>query len=205
MHGKRFNQVYKNKYGGKMIELKNPKNYLAPFPVALVTSRLKENNVEKDNIIAISWAGNVENNPGIINIVIGKGKYSGKLIKLSKEFGVCIPVSSHVKEIDICGSKHGDRVDKFELTNFTRFEAVSINVPLIKECPINMECVLENVIPFEKHEMFIGKIIKTHAEEKCLDDKGRIDFSKIDILANVNDEYWTLGKKLGDLLYTLKK
>lgn len=90
---------------------------------------------------------------------------------------MCIPTSGYVKEIDICGSTYGNKVDKFELTKFSRFEASSINVPLIKECPVNMECVLEEVVPF----------------------------SKINILAYVNDEYWTLGKKLGNLLFTRKK
>ncbi|MCE5329076.1 flavin reductase family protein [bacterium] len=171
----------------------------------MVTARLEENNIKKDNIIAISWTGTCDSNPDLININIGKGKYSGKIIKLSKEFGVCIPTSGYVKEIDICGSTYGNKVDKFELTKFSRFEASSINVPLIKECPVNMECVLEEVVPFESHEMFIGRIVKTHVDENCLDDKGKIDFNKIDILAYVNDEYWTLGKKLGNLLFTRKK
>lgn len=187
-----------------MVELKNVKNYLAPFPVILVTTRLEENNVKKDNIIAISWTCTCDNNPNLVNINIGKGKYSGKIIKLSKEFGVCIPTSKYVKEIDICGSSHGNKVDKFELTKFSRFEADSINVPLIKECPINMECVLEEVVPFESHEMFIGRIVGTHVDNSCLDSNGKINFSKIDILAYVNDEYWTLGKKIGNLLFTIK-
>ena len=187
------------------MELQNIKNYLAPFPVTLVTSRLEENYEKKDNIIAISWTGTCDNNPNLININIGKGKYSGKVIKLSKEFGVCIPTSKYVKEIDICGSEHGNKVDKFELTKFTRLKASLINVPLIKECPINMECVLEEVVSFENHEMLIGRIVKTHVDENCLDDKGRISFDKIDILAYVNDEYWTLGKRLGKLLFTKKK
>lgn len=188
-----------------MIDLKNVKNYLAPFPVALVTTRLEENNIKKDNIIAISWTGTCDNSPHRININIAKGKYSGNIIKLTKEFGICMPTAKYVKEIDICGSMHGNKVDKFELTKFSRFEASLINVPLIKECPINMECVLEEVVPFEAHEMFIGRIVKTHVDENCLDEKGKVDFSKIDILAYVNDEYWTLGKKLGDLFFTRKK
>ncbi|MHB8279786.1 MAG: hypothetical protein ACYDIA_19355 [Candidatus Humimicrobiaceae bacterium] len=53
--------------------------------------------------------------------------------------------------------------------------------------------------------MFIGRIVKTHVDENCLDEKSKVDFGKIDILAYVNDEYWTLGKKLGDLLFTRKK
>ncbi|MCL4386375.1 MAG: flavin reductase family protein [Actinobacteria bacterium] len=188
-----------------MIELKNVKNYLAPLPVILITSRLQEGNINKDNIAAISWAGICDNTPHLININIAKGKYSGQIIKMTKEFGVCIPTSKHIKEIDICGSTHGNAVNKFEITGFTSFEAKLINVPLIQECPINMECTLEDVISFESHEMFTGKIIKTYVDENILDANGKPDFGKIDLLAYLNDEYWTLGRKLGNLFYTGKK
>jgi flavin reductase (DIM6/NTAB) family NADH-FMN oxidoreductase RutF len=188
-----------------MIELENVKNYLGPLPVILVTTGIEENKTRKDNIIPISWTGIIENSPHLISINIAKGKYSGSIIKITKEFGLCIPTAKHIKEIDICGCTHGNKVDKFELSKFTRFEASSINAPLIMECPINMECVLEDIIPFESHEMFIGRIIKTHADESCLDEKGKADFGKIDILAYLNYEYWTLGRKLENLFFTRKK
>ena len=188
-----------------MIELKTVKNYLAPLPVILVTSRLQENNIKKDNIIAISWAGICDHAPHLININIAKGRYSGKIIKLTREFGVCMPTSKYIKEIDLCGTTHGNKVNKFELTKFTSFEAKTINVPLINECPINMECTLEDVVSFESHEMLIGKIVKTHIDENYIEDKGNPDFAKIGIVAYLNSEYWTLGKKIEDLFFTLKK
>ena len=129
--------------------LKNVKNFLAPLPVVLVTLRSREGSEIADNIIPISWTGIIEHAPHMLNINISRGKYSAKVIKKAGQFGVCIPGSKYMKEIDICGTTHGDKTDKFQLTGFEKFEAAEIDVPLIKQCPVNMECVLEDTKSFK--------------------------------------------------------
>ncbi len=32
--------------------------------------------------------------------------------------------------------------------------------PMIKQCPINMECKLIQIVDFPKHDIFIGEIVK---------------------------------------------
>ncbi|MBA7491689.1 hypothetical protein ES702_02237 [subsurface metagenome] len=188
-----------------MVALEKIKNFLAPLPVILVTTRLRKSDRNIDNIIPLSWVGTIDFNPHLININISKGKYSGNVIRETKQFGVCIPTSKHLKQVDICGCTHGDKVDKFKLVNFSKLESEEINVPLIKECPIRMECKLEKIIPFGTHEMFVGKIVKTHIGDKYILECNEPDFGKIDILCYVNDEYWTLDKKLENLFFTKKK
>ena len=70
-----------------MVALKKVMNYIAPLPVILVTTRLEKDGKNYDNIIPISWAGIIEHSPHMININISKGKYSGTVIKKTKEFG----------------------------------------------------------------------------------------------------------------------
>jgi len=193
------------KGGFIMVTLKSVKNFLSPLPVILVTTRILEDSKAKDNIIPLSWVGTVDYNPHLININISKGKYSGNIIKKTRQFGVCIPTSKYLEQVDICGCTHGDKVDKFKLTNFSKFDAEEINVPLIKECPINMECKLEDIIPFETHEMFIGKIVKTHIEDGYILEDSKPDFKKIDMLCYINNEYWTLGRRVENLFFTKKK
>lgn len=184
-----------------MVTLEKTKNFLTPLPVVLVTVREIEDEKVKDNIIPLSWVGIVDSNPTLVNINISKGKYSGNIIKKTREFGICVPTSKYLEKVDICGCTHGDKVDKFKLTGFSRFDAGEINVSLIKECPINMECTLEDIIPFKTHEMFIGKIVKTHIDDRYLLENGKPDFKKIDLLCYVDDEYWTLDKKVEELFF----
>ncbi|MFO7929214.1 MAG: flavin reductase family protein [Candidatus Humimicrobiaceae bacterium] len=179
-----------------MVTTKEPKSFLAPLPVVLVTTR-----GSKDNIVALSWVGIHENKPPMLNINISKGKYSAGIIKETRQFGVCIPRKENIREVDICGSTHGDRVDKFSLTGFSKLEAERINVPLLKECPVRMECTLEKIIPFSSHDMFIGKVVLTHIED-AYEKGGKPDYSKLDMLCYVGGQYWSLGEKKENLFYT---
>jgi len=185
-----------------MTILKNIKNFLAPLPVVLVTVRSREKEKVSDNIIPISWTGIVEHAPHMLNINISKGKYSAEVIKRSKQFGVCIPGAEYLKQIDMCGTVHGDKTDKFELTGFEKYKASIIDVPLIKQCSVNMECVLEDIVSFRSHEMFIGKIVATHIDESYMDTSGEPDYKKMDILCYVNGYYWTLGEIKKRLYFT---
>ncbi|HAJ95964.1 MAG TPA: hypothetical protein DCP02_07005 [Actinobacteria bacterium] len=188
--------------GGSMAVLKRVKNFLAPLPVVLVTTRLKQKSGVSDNIIPISWTGIVESAPHMVNINISRGKYSGKVIRKTREFAIAIPGAKNLKEVDICGTVHGDKTDKFELTGLEKFEAAEIDVPLIKQCPINMECRLENIVSFKSHDMYIGRIVSTHIDDDYIDKDGEPDFKKIDILCYVNGDYWTMGKRVVKLFFT---
>jgi len=185
-----------------MVLLKSVKNYLAPLPVVLVTTRYREKESVSDNIIPISWAGIVESAPHMININISRGKYSWEIIKKTKQFAVAIPGARSIREVDICGTTHGDKVDKFSMTGFEKMDAAIVDVPLIKQCPINMECTLEDIISFESHDMFIGKIEATHIDQAFTDKEGEPDFKKIGILCYANGDYWGLGEKLEKLFFT---
>jgi len=182
--------------------LKNVKNFLAPLPVVLVTLRSGKGQEISDSIIPISWAGIVEHAPHMLNINISRGKYSAKVIRETGQFGVCIPGAQYMKQVDICGTVHGDKTDKFQLTGFEKYEAREIDAPLIRQCPINMECVLEDTISFKSHDMFVGKIVATHIDEKYMDENGEPDYGKIDILCYANGCYWTMGEMKERLYYT---
>lgn len=178
---------------------------MLPLPVTLVTCRSKKENESTDNIIPLAWVGIVEHHPQLISIIIGKGKYSARTIEKTREFGIGLATVDMMEKVDSCGHTHGDKVDKFKMTGFTKVAAQKIDVSLIKECPICMECVVEKVIPFEMHEMFIGKILATHINDKYLLDGEEPDIKKMDILCYVNDQYWSLGKKLENLGYSKNK
>ncbi len=185
-----------------MVQLE-PKNLIIPLPVTLVTVRLRDNGSVKDNIIPLSWVNNLDSDPDLVSIVLSKDKYSGKVIKKSRHFGMAIPGASLMEKVDLCGSTHGDQVDKFKAAGLSTFEAKAIDVPLILECPINMECVLEQIYPFGGHEMYAAKVVATHVDERFMADS-KPDFSKIDPLCFVDGQYWTLGKKMEELFFTSK-
>src|SRR5665811_456265 len=71
--------------------------------------------------------------------------------------------------------------------------------PMIKECPVNLECRLIQTVPLPTNALFIGEIVGAYADGRVLKD-GKPDFVKIDplFLTMPDNRYWTLGKYAGD-------
>ncbi len=166
-----------------------------PCPVVLVTS---VNTEGKPNIITLAWAGTVCSEPPTLALGIRPTRYSYKLIKEQKEFVVNIPTAKILKESDYCGVISGKTVDKFSETQLTQEKATKVKAPLIRECPVNLECILKDVNPLGAHDIFLGEIVQVHVDEDILDDRGNIDFKKADPFVFNQGEYWNIHTKLGN-------
>lgn len=173
---------------------KNPWPALFPCPVILVTCTDSKG---KSNIITLAWTGIACSDPPTISVSIRPHRYSSKIIEESGEFVVNIPTIEILKETDFCGIVSGKEMDKFAETQLTKEPAEKVKPPLIKECPINIECSLKKKIPLGVHDMFLGEIIRVHIEQKILNKDGKIDFTKISPVAYNQGEYWSLDKKIG--------
>jgi len=178
---------------------KKPYTALFPCPVVLVTCVDSEG---KPNIITLAWVGTVCSEPPIIALGIRPTRYSHKLIKETKQFVVNIPPAKLLHETDYCGVTSGRNVDKFSEAKLTAEKADKVKPPLIRECPVNLECLLKDVIPLGAHDMFLGEIVQVHIDEDILDENGNIDFSKADPFVFNVGEYWSINKKIGAYGFT---
>jgi flavin reductase (DIM6/NTAB) family NADH-FMN oxidoreductase RutF len=178
---------------------KKPFTALFPCPVVLVTC---VDSKREPNIITLAWAGTVCSEPPTIALGIRPIRYSHKLIKSTKEFVVNIPTSKILKETDFCGVTSGRELDKFSKTKLTQEPADKVKPPLIRECPVNIECKLKDRIPLGTHDLFLGEILQVHVDQQILDEKGNIDFTKADPFTYNQDEYWGLNKKIGTYGFT---
>ena len=59
-------------------------------------------------------------------------------------------------------------IDKFAETGLTPEPAIHVKPPLIKECPVNLECKVIGVISLGSHDLFVGDALAMHAEEEIL-------------------------------------
>ena len=164
------------------------KNCLYPMPTTLVGANVNG----KPNYITIAHVGIMD--PGSISLGMNKAHYTNGGIKENGTFSVNIPSVGMVKETDYCGLVSGKRVDKAEL--FEDFYGKLGTAPMIRECPINMECRLIQTVDFPRHDIFVGEIVETYCDEQCLTD-GVVDLSKVrPILFAMNDRgYWKLGER----------
>lgn len=181
---------------------KNPWTALFPCPVVLVTCLDNDGN---PNIITLAWVGTVCSEPPIIAVGIRPTRYSHGLIKSNKEFVVNIPTTKILRESDYCGVSSGKNIEKFTETKLTKQKAENVKSPLIKECPVNIECKLKEVIPLGAHDLFLGEIVQVHVDNEIMDEKGNIDFKKADPFVFNQGEYWSINKKLGNYGFSKKK
>jgi flavin reductase (DIM6/NTAB) family NADH-FMN oxidoreductase RutF len=94
---------------------------------------------------------------------------------------------------DYCGIVSGKKTDKSKVFNL--FYGELKTAPMIKDCPLNVECKLMEIVESESNEIFIGEIVGTYTEEKFLSD-GKLDFRKMKplILSQPDTSYWRLGE-----------
>lgn len=164
------------------------KNCLYPMPTTLVGANVNG----KPNFITIAHVGIMD--LGSISLSMGKMHYTNAGIKENGTFSVNIPSIEMVKETDYCGLVSGKDVAKAEL--FEIFYGKLETAPMIKECPISMECRLIKTVDLPNHDVFIGEIVETYCDEQCLAD-GIVDYSKVRPILFVmsGGSYWKLGER----------
>ncbi|KPJ61338.1 MAG: flavin reductase [Planctomycetes bacterium DG_23] len=180
---------------------KKPTTALYPLPAVLVTC---VDEAGKPNIITIAWAGVVCSQPPMVSIAIRPHRYSHPLIAASGEFVVNIPGEELLRQTDGCGMVSGRDVDKFEKFGLTPEPGSKTKVPLIKECPVCLECKVTERLSLGTHDLFIGEVLAVHIEEGVLDEKGGIDFAKARPITftGTGAQYWNLKEKIGHYGFT---
>jgi flavin reductase (DIM6/NTAB) family NADH-FMN oxidoreductase RutF len=165
---------------------------LYPNPVVLASC----SNGNKDNILTLAWVGTVCSDPPMISISIRPARFSHQIIKDSNEFVLNIPTSSQVGICDYCGAHSGRDGDKFEALGLSREKPSVIKTALIKECPINIECRVRQVIPLGAHDLFIGEVVCVNVDEELIYEDGDIDYDQLDIISHCMGNYFK-NEKIG--------
>ena len=132
-------------------------------------------------------------------------RYSHELIMQTREFVINLPVASIIRAIDYCGVKSGREENKFETCRFTPEAASLVAPPLIAECPLSVECRVEQVIPLGSHDMFLAEIVAVDVDESLLDERGRLNLAKAGLAAYAHGEYFALGKRIGTFGFSVRK
>jgi flavin reductase (DIM6/NTAB) family NADH-FMN oxidoreductase RutF len=181
-----------------------PSISLYPTPVILVTSVDDDG---KPNIITLAWTGVLCSEPPQIGISMTPARYSHNLIRKSGQFVVNVPTSDILKEVDYCGSVSGRKADKFKETGLTPIKANKVEPPVIKECPISMECMVKNIVQLGSHDLFVGEIVSVGSDEKLVQNGHRQDLTEFKsiVFSPLDDGYYSLGKLLGKMGFSRKK
>jgi flavin reductase (DIM6/NTAB) family NADH-FMN oxidoreductase RutF len=168
-------------------------NFFIPMPVVLVGTRVRG----KVNFMTVGWCARANANPPMIVCGIGNHHFTPEGINDTKTFSVNIPSPDLLEKTDYCGLVSGQKADKSQV--FDVFYGSLKTAPMIKECPVTLECRLVQIVPLPTNTLFIGEIMGAYADGNVIRD-GRPDFQEIDplFLTMPDNRYWTLGNHVGD-------
>lgn len=176
---------------------------LNPVPVVLVTCKNLEG---KDNVFTVAWVGTVCSKPPMLSISIRPERLSYDYIKETMEFTINLPSKKQTKEVDFCGVRSGRQIDKIKECAFTLQEGEKVKSSYIKECPVNIECKVKDIIELGSHDMFIAEVLCSHIDENLFDEKDKIHFEKANLISYSHGEYFSLSKEsIGKFGYSVMK
>lgn len=178
-----------------------PGNMIYPLPAVMVTCRDQGN----DNIITIAWTGTICTNPPMTYISVRPERHSYEMIKNSREFVINLTTKDLAKATDFCGVRSGRDLDKFKETGLTKGEAQIVNVPIIEESPVNIECRVEDIVPLGSHHMFTAKVVNIMVDDIYMEENGRFALEKTNPLIYSHGGYFETGKQVGTFGYSVKK
>ena len=105
-------------------------------------------------------------------------RYSYTLIQQSREFVVNLPTLEQSLLTDYVGVVTGREEDKIAVAGLTLAPALHVKTPLLADCPVNIECTVEQEIALDSHALFIGRVQAVHVEESLLGANGDVDFAR---------------------------
>lgn len=167
-------------------------NISLPMPVVLIGTQAGG----KPNFMPAGWCTRANATPPMIACGINKVHHTAQGISECRTFSVNIPPVSLMEKTDYCGLVSGDTVDKSGI--FSVCYGKLGTAPMIRECPVTMECMLVTAIELPTNILFIGEITGAYADPAVVR-KGCADASAIDplILTMPDNTYRTLGKVAG--------
>ncbi len=180
-----------------------PGTMIYPLPAVMVSCGSV---TEEYNIITISWTGTICTDPAMCYISVRPERHSYGIIKKNGEFVINLTTKELAYATDWCGVKSGSKFNKFKEMGLTPVPASKINAPLIKESPVNIECIVREIKELGSHHMFISEVVAVNADEKYIDSKsGLFKLNEAAPLCYSHGKYYETGTLVGKFGFSVEK
>ncbi|MBP6492252.1 MAG: flavin reductase family protein [Clostridia bacterium] len=180
-----------------------PGTMVNPVPAVMVSCGVRP---EEYNIITIAWTGIVNSEPPMTYISVRKSRHSHGIIEKSGEFVINLCNEKLAHQTDYCGVKSGRDVNKFKEQNLTPIPADLVKCPMIKEAPVNIECKVREVHHYPSHDMFVADIVSVHADESLLNEKGKLELERAELICYSHGDYYGLQRRpIGKFGFSIMK
>lgn len=179
-----------------------PGTIIYPLPAVMVSCG---EHPDEYNILTIAWTGTINSDPPMCYISVRPGRHSYEIIKRTGEYVINLTTEKLAKATDWCGCRSGAKFDKWKEMNLTPAPAKIVNAPIINESPVNIECIVKNIVELGSHHMFISEVVSVSVDDEFLNDKNAFSFSKTRPLVYSHGHYFGMGKKIGKFGWSVEK
>lgn len=147
----------------KMLKPIRKKHYLIlhPRPVYVVGSG---HYGEKYNLMAVSWATPVSEDPPKVVISVEKETYTYELIERYGEYTINVLEENYLDKIWLVGTVSGKDVNKIAKLNLHVRKGVKVNAPIIEEAVGIVETKVTDKIEAGECMLFVGEILYALAD-----------------------------------------
>jgi len=111
-----------------------------------------------------------------------------------KECVINIVNYSMVQQMSLSSTEYAKGINEFEKAGFTMLPSDLVRPPRVAEAPVQMECTITEVIQLGERpgagNLVLAEIKRIHIQEDILDDEGKIDQVKIDLVARLGGDWY---------------
>ena len=171
-----------------------------PMPVVLIATYNEDGSV---NVMNAAWC--TAHDFKEVKLNLAENHLTTKNISRNKAFSIALADASHVAEADFVGIVSGEKMkDKFARSGLHASKGLIVNAPVLDDFPVVMECEAREA---EEEYGVVGVIKRLAVDESCLDEKGKVDVSKLNIISYdpFNHGYYKIGEKVGQAFSEGKK
>ena len=169
--------------------------YVFPMPVLMIATYGEDGKVD---VMNMAWGGICAENMVALNL--DEDHKTGENIKKRGAFTLSIADVAHIEEADFFGIASGNKMaDKFERTGMHAVKSAHVDAPVSEESPLTLECKVAEIQHPSYGFRVVGEIVNVLADEKVLDEKGKVDPTKLNafVFDQMRSGYYAVGEKVG--------
>jgi flavin reductase (DIM6/NTAB) family NADH-FMN oxidoreductase RutF len=170
---------------------------IAPRPICFASTVDKEGNV---NLSPFSFFNLFSTNPAMLvfspsrRVRDNTTKHTLQNIFEIPEVVVNMVTYDMVQQVSLSSCEYPEGEDEFIKAGFTKESSVLIRPPRVKESPVQMECKVVEVKSLGTKggagNLVIAEVLMMHLNENILDENGKIDQQKFDLVARLGGNWY---------------
>ena len=171
------------------------KPYTFPMPVLMIATYCDDGKVD---VMNMAWGGVCAENMVALNL--DEAHKTSENIKKRGAFTLSVADVAHIEEADFFGCATGNKMeDKFGRTGMHAVRSARVDAPIVEEFPLTLECKVVECRHTAYGFRVLGEIVNVLADEKILDEKGKVDPKKLNafVFDPFQSGYYAIGEKVG--------